>query len=42
VEGQLALGALMRRMPKLRLGGANLEWRESSTLRGLKALPVDF
>jgi cytochrome P450 len=42
VEGQLALGALMRRMPKLRLGGADLEWRESSTLRGLKALPVDF
>jgi cytochrome P450 len=42
VEGQLALGALMRRMPKLRLADADLEWRESSTLRGLKALPVDF
>ena len=42
VEGQLALGALMRRMPRLRLGDADLEWRESSTLRGLKALPVDF
>jgi pimeloyl-[acyl-carrier protein] synthase len=42
VEGQLALGALMRRMPKLRLGDADLEWRESSTLRGLKALPVEF
>ena len=42
VEGQLALGALLRRMPKLRLGGEELEWRESSTLRGLKALPVEF
>jgi hypothetical protein len=42
VEGQLALGALMQRMPKLRLAGPDLEWRESSTLRGLKALPVEF
>jgi hypothetical protein len=42
VEGQLALGALMQRMPKLRLAGSDLEWRESSTLRGLKALPVEF
>jgi cytochrome P450 len=42
VEGQLALGALMRRMPKLRLARTDLEWRESSTLRGLKALPVEF
>jgi cytochrome P450 len=42
VEGQLALGALMRRMPKLRLTGSDLEWRESSTLRGLKAFPVEF
>jgi hypothetical protein len=29
-------------MPKLRLAGTDLEWRESSTLRGLKALPVEF
>ena len=42
VEGQLALGALLRRMPRLRLAGEALEWRESSTLRGLKALPVEF
>ena len=42
VEGQLALRALMQRMPKLRLAGPDLEWRESSTLRGLKALPVEF
>jgi hypothetical protein len=42
VEGQLALGTLLRRLPRLRLTGAALEWRESSTLRGLRALPVEF
>jgi pimeloyl-[acyl-carrier protein] synthase len=42
VEGQLALGALLERMPHLRLADAELQWRESSTLRGLKALPVEF
>jgi pimeloyl-[acyl-carrier protein] synthase len=42
VEGQLALGTLIKRMPRLRLTGEPLEWRESSTLRGLKALPVEF
>jgi cytochrome P450 len=42
VEGQLALGTLLQRMPGLRLGAQPLEWRESSTLRGLKALPVEF
>jgi len=42
VEGQLALGALLERMPRLRLADAELRWRESSTLRGLKALPVEF
>ena len=41
-EGQLALGSLLRRLPRLRLGGAPRQWRESSTLRGLKALPVEF
>jgi cytochrome P450 len=42
VEGQLALGALVRRLPRLRLADGLLQWRESSTLRGLKALPVEF
>jgi cytochrome P450 len=42
VEGQLALGALLERMQRLRLADAELQWRESSTLRGLKALPVEF
>ena len=42
VEGQVALGTLLRRMPGLALQAATPEWRESSTLRGLKALPVRF
>jgi pimeloyl-[acyl-carrier protein] synthase len=42
VEGQIALGTLLRRMPSLALETATLEWRESSNLRGLKALPVSF
>jgi len=42
VEGQIALGTLLRRMPALALQTAPLEWRESSNLRGLKSLPVSF
>ena len=42
VEGQIALGSLFRRMPGLTLQTPAPEWRESSTLRGLKALPVTF
>ena len=43
VEGQIALGTLLRRMPDLALQtGATLDWRESSALRGLKRLPVTF
>ena len=40
LEGQIALGTLLRRAPGLALGSDALEWRESSVLRGLKALPV--
>src|SRR5262249_1866050 len=42
LEGQIARGTLLRRMPGLRLATSTLEWRESSTLRGLKRLPVTF
>ena len=42
LEGQIALGTLVRRFPKLSLVTAVPEWRESSTLRGLKSLPVIF
>jgi cytochrome P450 len=42
VEGQIALGTLLRRAPGLTLAEANPEWRESSVLRGLKRLRVTF
>lgn len=42
VEGQLAIGSVLRRLPGLRLATDAPEWRESSTLRGLKRLPVTF
>ena len=42
VEGQVALGTLLRRMPNLALAESNPEWRESSVLRGLKRLNVTF
>jgi pimeloyl-[acyl-carrier protein] synthase len=42
LEGQIALGTLLRRMPALALRTDAPDWRESSTLRGLKALPVTF
>jgi len=40
LEGQVAISTLLRRAPQLQLASEALEWRESSTLRGLKALPV--
>ena len=42
VEGQIALATLLRRMPTIALQTAAPDWRESSTLRGLKTLPVSF
>jgi cytochrome P450 len=42
VEGQVAIATLLRRLPGLRLDIETPEWRESSVLRGLKALPVRF
>ncbi len=42
LEGQMALTTLLRRMPNLRLDADVLEWQESPTFRGLKALPVAF
>jgi cytochrome P450 len=42
VEGQIALGTLLRRAPGLTLAETSLEWRESSVLRGLKQLRVTF
>jgi len=42
VEGQIALGTLLRRAPGLALAETSPEWRESSVLRGLKRLRVTF
>lgn len=42
VEGQVAINTLLRRMPQLQLTTEPLEWRETVTLRGLKALPITF
>jgi cytochrome P450 len=42
VEGQIAIGSLLRRFSKLAMAPGPPDWRESSTLRGLRALPVTF
>jgi pimeloyl-[acyl-carrier protein] synthase len=42
LEGQIAFGTLLRRFPRLTLTGDPVEYRETSTLRGLRALPVMF
>ena len=42
LEGQIAIGALVAELPRLRLATEAPEWRETLTLRGLKALPVEF
>ena len=42
IEGQIAISTLVRRMPKLELATAQPEYRQSLTLRGLKALPMRF
>ena len=42
MEGQLTIGAVIERMPKLRLESTDLVWRDNPILRGLNALPVTF
>jgi cytochrome P450 len=44
MEGQIAIGTLIERMPNLRLKGSpeSLSWRPGMVLRGLKALPMEF
>jgi pimeloyl-[acyl-carrier protein] synthase len=39
-EGQIAIGSLLARYPKIALGGDRIEYRDMFNLRGLKALPV--
>jgi len=42
MEGQAAIGAVVRRMPEFKLDGKELEWRDNPVLRGLKDLHVSF
>jgi cytochrome P450 len=42
IEGQIALEAIVRRLPDLALEPGPLVWRDNLGLRGLTALPVTF
>jgi cytochrome P450 len=42
VEGQIALGALLRRLPNPVPESTNVDWRVNLTLRGLQSLPIRF
>ena len=42
LEGQIAIGTLLRRLPALALATERVEWRQTFTLRALHALPVRF
>ena len=42
LEGQIAIGTLLRRLPHLALADAPIEYRDNLTLRGLRRLPVTF
>jgi cytochrome P450 PksS len=43
LEGEIAIGALLRRAPRLRLAipSEQLRWRRGPVLRGLESVPVD-
>jgi len=42
LEGQIAIGTLVQRLPRLALATDRPEHRLSLTLRGLSSLPVSF
>lgn len=42
LEGQLALAALVERLPELRVDEAKLEWIDNLTIRGVTALPLQW
>ena len=42
IEGQIALEAIVRRLPDLALEPGPLVWRDNLGLRGLTSLPVTF
>lgn len=41
-EGQIAIGTLLARVPRIELATDELEWRSHITLRGLSSLPVQI
>jgi pimeloyl-[acyl-carrier protein] synthase len=42
LQGQIAINALVQKLPNLQLATDKIQWRESITLRGLKSLPLTF
>ncbi len=42
MEAQIAIGALMERMPNMQLASEDLHWKVNFAIRGLEALPVMF
>jgi pimeloyl-[acyl-carrier protein] synthase len=42
LQAQIAISALVRRMPRLRLATDTLKWKKMGRFRGLESLPVEF
>ncbi len=42
LEGEIAIGALVERLPKVEVAESQLRWREGAVLRGLERLPIRF
>jgi len=42
LEGQITIGTLLRRLPRLALATERVEWRQTATLRGLTGLRLCF
>jgi len=42
LQAQIAVGAIVRRMPRLRLATNQLQWKTMGRFRGLESLPVEF
>lgn len=42
LEGQIVIGTILRRLPRLALAEERVQWRQTFTVRGLTALPLRF
>jgi cytochrome P450 len=42
IEGQIAIGSMLRRFPAMSLEPTTLDWQQNLSFRGLRALPVTF